>query len=128
MCNPPFHHEAGQPSPDASRDRALRDRFRLRDWFDVGLKRTTARGTFTAIVRADRLKEVLGHLPETGVTVFPLWPKPIEPAKRVLVQVRRGSRAMSVMMPGLVLHGDDGKYTTDADAILRGEKRLSLHH
>jgi tRNA1Val (adenine37-N6)-methyltransferase len=126
MCNPPFHDEKGMASPNAARDRALRDRHRLRDWFDIGLKRTTARGTFTAIVRADRLKEVIGHLPETGVSVFPLWPKPVEPAKRVIVQVRKGVRSQSVILPGLVLHDDHGKYTPEADAVLRGERALSL--
>jgi tRNA1(Val) A37 N6-methylase TrmN6 len=128
MCNPPFHAEDGVPSPDAARERALRGGRRLRDWFDVGLKRTAARGTFSAIVRADRLKEVIAHLPEAGVCVFPLWPKPVEPAKRVIVQVRPGRRSQSVILPGLVLHDDSGKYTPEADAVLRGEHALVLNH
>lgn len=126
MCNPPFHGDDGMRSPDARRERALRDNHRLRDWFEIGLKRVAARGTLTFIVRADRLKEVIAHLPENGVTVFPLWPKPVEPAKRVIVQIRRGSRAQSVILPGLVLHDDSGKYTPEADAVLRGERALSL--
>jgi tRNA1(Val) A37 N6-methylase TrmN6 len=126
MCNPPFHGEDGMRSPDAGRERALRGGHRLRDWFDAGLKRTAARGTFTAIVRADRLKEVIAHLPEAGVRVFPLWPKPVEPAKRVIVQVRRGSRSQSVILPGLVLHDDTGKYTAEADAVLHGDRALVL--
>ncbi len=128
MCNPPFHGEKGMASPDAARNRALRDGHRLRDWIDAGLKRTASRGTLTVIIRADRLREVIGYLPETGVSVFPLWPKPVEPAKRVIVQVRKGSRAQAMILPGLVLHNDDGTYTPEADAVLRGERALTLQH
>jgi tRNA1(Val) A37 N6-methylase TrmN6 len=128
MCNPPFHGEKGTASPNPARNRALRDVRRLRDWIDAGLKRTTSRGTFTVIIRADRLREVIGYLPETGVSVFPLWPKPVEPAKRVIVQVRKGSRAQAMILPGLVLHNDDGSYTPEADAVLRGERALTLQH
>ena len=72
---------------------------------------------------------MIGYLPETGVNiVFPLWPKPVEPAKRVIVQVRRASRAQGMILPGLVLHNDDGTYTEEADAVLRGERALVLHH
>jgi tRNA1(Val) A37 N6-methylase TrmN6 len=126
MCNPPFHDEKGVRSPSAAKNQALRDEHRLRDWIEAGLKRTAPRGTFTIIIRADRLREVIGYLPETGVNVFPLWPKPVEPAKRVLIQIRRGSRAQGMILPGLVLHNDDGKYTPDADAVLRGERALVL--
>lgn len=128
LCNPPFHGDQGTVSPNASRDRALRDGHRLRDWIEAGLKRTAPRGTFTVIIRADRLREVIGYLPETGVSVFPLWPKPVEPAKRVIIQARKNSRAQAVMLPGLVLHNDDGSYTAEANAVLRGERALSLHH
>jgi tRNA1(Val) A37 N6-methylase TrmN6 len=31
-----------------------------------------------------------------------------------------------MILPGLVLHNDDGKYTPDADAVLRGERALVL--
>lgn len=128
MCNPPFHDERGVRSPDAGRNRALRDAKRLRDWIDAGLKRTAPRGTFTMIIRADRLREAIGYLPETGVAVFPLWPKPVEPAKRVIIQVRKASRAAGMMLPGLVLHNDDGSYTREADAVLRGGHAISVKH
>jgi len=126
FCNPPFHDESGKSSPDAGRTRATRDKKRLRDWLEAGLKRTADRGTFTAIVRADRLREVIGELPQHGVLVYPLWPHGVEPAKRVIVQARKGSRAQSLMLPGLVLHEEDGRYTPAAEAVLRDGKALDL--
>lgn len=126
FCNPPFHGEDGEVSPDAGRALALQDGGRLADWLDAGMKRTASNGTFTAILRADRLGEALGALPEKGVAMLPLWPKASEPAKRVIVAIRKGSRAGSRLFPGLVLHESNGRYTEAADAILRGGKAFDL--
>jgi tRNA1(Val) A37 N6-methylase TrmN6 len=125
LANPPFHGE-GQASPDPSRARALMDAGALADWLQAGLKRTISGGTFTAILRADRMNEALAALPLTGVSVLPLWPRAGESAKRVLVQARKGSNAVFRLLPGLILHTDSGAYTPEADAILRGEAALAL--
>lgn len=126
FCNPPFHFPEGEASPVESRDRALRDTGRLGDWVEIGLKRTVSDGTFTVILRADRMGEALARMPERGVTVFPLWPRTSEPAKRVILQVRKGSRAEFVMAPGLVLHEAGSRYTKQADAVLRDAAALPV--
>ena len=120
ICNPPFHGSDGETSPDAARALATQDDGALAAWLGVGLKRTASGGTFTAILRADRLGEALTALPQTGLRIFPLWPRGDEPAKRVLIQVKKGSRAPLALLPGLVLHLPDGAYTAEADAMLRG--------
>jgi tRNA1Val (adenine37-N6)-methyltransferase len=126
FANPPFHHASGQSSPHAGRARAKQDNGQLAEWVRVGLKRTRSGGTFTVIVRADRLAEVLGVSPEDGVTIFPLWPKQGQEAKRVIVQAAKGSLAALRVAAGLVLHEADGRYTREADAVLRGEASLDL--
>ena len=126
FCNPPFHGEEGEVSPDAARARALQDEGRLAGWVVAGLKRTASKGTFTMILRADRLGEALAVLSQRGVVVFPLWPRADVQAKRVIVQVRNGSRAPLQILPGLVLHESDGRYTEEADAVLRDGEALSL--
>lgn len=125
LANPPFHGE-GQASPDPDRARALMDEGTLGDWLQAGFKRTISGGTFTAILRADRMNEALAALPMMGVSVLPLWPKAGESAKRVLVQLRKGSNAVFRLLPGLILHDDSGAYTSQADAILRGQAALAL--
>lgn len=124
FCNPPFHE--GEASPDPARDRALRDTGRFADWIESSLKRTVSGGTFTTILRADRLGEALAALPPTGITIFPLWPRAGEPAKRVIVQVTKGARAPLMLLAGLVLHESDGSYTREADAVLRDGASLAL--
>jgi tRNA1Val (adenine37-N6)-methyltransferase len=126
FCNPPFHFSEGEVSPVESRDRALRDKGKLGDWMGVCLRRTVGGGTFTTIIRADRMAEALARLPERGVTIFPLWPHAGEPAKRVILQVRKGSRAESVMTAGLVLHEAGGCYTREADTVLRDAAALPI--
>lgn len=125
LCNPPFH-AGGEISPDEMRAGALHDDGVLAEWLDVGVKRTRSGGTFTCVLRADRLSEALGALPPLGVSVFPLWPHAGEDAKRVLLQVKKGARTPLAMRGGLVLHQPDGRYTAEADAVLRGEMGLSL--
>ena len=125
FCNPPFHGE-GQASPDAARKQALSDDGKLRDWLKLGLQRTVSGGFFTAILRADRLAEALAALPTEGVSVLPLWPRLGEPARRVIVQVRKASRAPFVLAPGLVLHREDGASTPEAEAVLRRGAALAL--
>jgi tRNA1(Val) A37 N6-methylase TrmN6 len=126
LCNPPFHDDLGKVSPDAGKDVALRDKGQLGDWLELGLKRVMSGGTFTTIIRADRLSEALGRLPERGVSIFPLWPRAGEPAKRIILQAVKGSRAASLLLPGLVLHDVDGSYTFEADAVLRDGGAIAI--
>lgn len=125
ICNPPFHGE-GLVSPDASRAAALSDGGALPDWLRIGLQRTVSGGFFTAIIRADRLAEALAALPTEGVNILPLWPRAGEAAKRVILQVRKGSRAPFALLPGLVLHHTDGAWTEAAEAVLRRGAALAL--
>jgi tRNA1(Val) A37 N6-methylase TrmN6 len=126
FANPPFHHANGQVSPNDRKDRAKRDESGLAAWAIAGLKRVRSRGSLTMIVRADRLRDVLVAVPETGVIVFPVWPRSGDAAKRVLVQIRKGSAAPMQILPGLVLHDASGKFTGEADDVLRGRKALPI--
>jgi tRNA1(Val) A37 N6-methylase TrmN6 len=125
MANPPFHGE-GQASPDAVRAAALMDDGQLCDWLKLGLQRTISGGYFTAILRADRLNEALAALPPRGTCAFPLWPRQGVAPKRVIVQARKGSRAGFCLLPGLVLHQEDGSWTAEAEAVLRRGSALAL--
>ncbi|MGH6876990.1 MAG: tRNA1(Val) (adenine(37)-N6)-methyltransferase [Rhizomicrobium sp.] len=126
FCNPPFHGKNEKASPDEARARALRDDGRLGEWLAAGTNRTKAGGTFTAIIRTDRLGEVLRGLPTRGVAIFPLWPRAGDVAKRAIVQLHKNSRAPLTLHAGLVLHERDGRYTDNAEAVLRRAGSLAL--
>lgn len=126
FANPPFHGSEGLPAPDEARRRARQDFGTLAEWLETGVRRTASGGTFTTILRADRLGEALAALPPTGVLVFPLWPRAGEPAKRILLQIRKAARSPLMLQPGLVLHDEDGHFTPQAEAIFRGRTSLAL--
>jgi len=126
FCNPPFHAGLGQRSRSAARAVALYDDGLLSRWIVSGLKRVRSKGTLSVVLRADRLSEALAVLPSLGITIFPLWPSRDRPAARVILQARKNSRAPLGLLPGLVLHETDGRYTPEADAVLRDAGSLAL--
>lgn len=126
FCNPPFHGSAGQVSPDGARTLALQDAGRLAQWFVSALKRVRSNGTMTAIIRADRLNESLDNLPSGGVSIFPLWPRAGEAAKRVILGVHKSSHTPLALRSGLILHDCQGHYTNEAAEILRNGASLAL--
>jgi tRNA1(Val) A37 N6-methylase TrmN6 len=52
------------------------------------------------------------------VTLLPLWPRAGEPAKRVILQARRGAKGPDRVLPGLVLHEGAG-WSAEAERVLR---------
>ena len=128
LCNPPFHEEDNLP-PDPARARALNESGQdhdLAQWLKLGLQRTVSSGFFTAILRADRMDEAVAALGGRGLSIFPLWPRAGVPAKRIIVQIRKGSRAPLALLPGLILHQENGDWTAQADAVLRRGTALAL--
>ena len=106
-----------------------RGRDDLAAWMRLALVMVREGGTVTVIHRADRLDDVIACLKgRTGGTViFPLWPDGgAAPAKRVLIQGIKGSGAALRMARGLVLHEEGGRFTQEADAVLRSGGGLVL--
>jgi tRNA1(Val) A37 N6-methylase TrmN6 len=119
MLNPPYFGETtGTPASDAGRDKALRDRSDIAVWLEVAAKRVRPRGTLTVIARTDRLRDVLGRLPESigSLRILPLAARPDRPAKRTLVQDVKDGRAPLVLLPALVLH-DGPRHDEDRDTF-----------
>ena len=130
MANPPFYMEgAVRAAPNAARATAhVMPQGELGRWVRFITTKAAAKGTLTLIHRADCLGALLPLLEGRfgDVAVFPLFPKAGEPASRVIVQGRKGSRAGLRILPGLVLHEPDGAYTAEAEAVLREGEALQL--
>jgi tRNA1(Val) A37 N6-methylase TrmN6 len=123
MANPPYlAAEAASPSGDSGKASAtVEGEADLAAWVRFALAMTRAKGTITFIHRADRLDQLLAELTRrTGeIVVLPLWPGGGKPAKRVIVRARKGVATPTRLLPGLTLHGPDGRFTEAAEAILR---------
>ena len=128
ITNPPYAEAGGGPvSPDPQRGRAHAGADTAA-WIDACLKRLEPGGRLTVIHRADRLGTLLAAIEGRAgdVAVLPLWPRAGEAARRVILGARKGSRAPLRLLPGLVLHEADGRFTPAADAVLRDGAPLAL--
>lgn len=130
MLNPPYM-EAGSgraSSHELRRIATVEGAAGLDSWLDCAISLVRPRGSITVIHRADRLHSLLGLLGEScgDLAVFPLWPRDGEAAKRVLVQGLKGSGGPLRVLPGLVLHDDEGCFTPEAQAVLRDAQGLAL--
>jgi tRNA1(Val) A37 N6-methylase TrmN6 len=130
MANPPYMERgAAAPSPHPGRAAAtVEGAADLGQWVRFALAMARARGSLTFIHRADRLEQLLGQLAGRvgAIAVFPLWPSAGKPAKRIIVHARKGVETPTRLLPGMVLHEADGRYTPEAEAVLRGDAVISL--
>lgn len=130
MANPPFIERGrGNPAPDPAKAAAtIEGEAGLGDWVRFALVMVREKGTVTFIHRADRIDALLGQIAGRAgeVVVFPLWPGAGRPASRILVRARKQIAAPARLSPGLVLHEADGRFTAEAEAVLRGGEALIL--
>jgi tRNA1(Val) A37 N6-methylase TrmN6 len=130
IANPPYLPPGrADPPPDASKAAAnVEGEAGLAHWIDFAIRMARPKGGVTFIHRADRLDELLAllHGRAGGIVVFPLWPKPDREAKRVIVRARPGINTPLRLSSGLVLHEEDGGYSTAALTILRDGEALTL--
>jgi tRNA1(Val) A37 N6-methylase TrmN6 len=130
LMNPPFNDPARQNiSPDLGRRAAhLASTGTLPGWIESAERLLHSAGTLTLIWRADGLAEVLTALAPRfgGVAVLPVHGRAGQPAIRVIVSGRKGSRAPLSLLPGLVLNDREGRPTAEAEAVLRGGEALPL--
>ena len=133
IANPPYYAPQGPAARDMGRDRALREDTPLASWVDTALRRTRDGGHVTMIHQTERLPELLAGLAgRASCHVLPLAARAQRPARRIILQARKGGRAPFVLLPPLVIHqGDahlgDGEFFTDtARAVLRDSSALDL--
>lgn len=133
LMNPPFHDRAKvRSSPDDFRARAhVLGEGGLDDWFRAAAALVRSGGTLTVILPADRLPAILRACEGRfgALAVLALHPRASEPATRVVVRGVKGSRGPIKLMPGLILHGDEGSaFLPGLVAILRDGASLNDIH
>jgi len=130
MANPPYL-ERGRGSRLRDPAKALatiEGEAELADWVRFAIAMVRPKGTLTFVHRADRIDGLIANLSGRcgELTIFPLWPAQGRPAGRVLVRARRGVASPARLLPGLVLHEADGRFTAAAEAVLREGAALAF--
>jgi tRNA1(Val) A37 N6-methylase TrmN6 len=131
LANPPYYAQgAGTRAADPLKDGShAMPEGRLEDWVRFAAAMAREGGTLTIVHRPDALPEVLAALERRfgDAHILPLHPRAGAPATRVLIQVRKGSRAGMTLCAGRVLHAEGGHgFTPEFDAVLRGGAGLWL--
>ncbi|NDW06092.1 tRNA1(Val) (adenine(37)-N6)-methyltransferase [Jiella pacifica] len=130
LTNPPFHPANHRRPPDPVRDKALfaQDGMSLGRWFAVAAALLAPKGRLVAVLRADRLGEVLQTLEARlgGVTVLPVHTRAGAPAERIVVTARRGTRAPLRLLEGIALEDAGGHPAELSEGIARGTATLPL--
>jgi tRNA1(Val) A37 N6-methylase TrmN6 len=128
VTNPPFL-KAGEArvSPDSDRAAAhVLDEGGIEKWLRGSLAILKAGGIFAMIHRADALADSLAALSGRvgGIEILPIFPKRDQKAVRIILRGRKGARAPLSLLPGFVLHEEDGRFTALAEDIHRTGRPL----
>jgi tRNA1(Val) A37 N6-methylase TrmN6 len=129
LMNPPFNNPSRQNvSPDPGRRLAHAGEHVLGEWVDAASRLLHSAGRLTLIWRAEGLAEVLTALEGRygEIAVLPVHGRAGQPAIRVLVRARKGSRAPLALLPGLMLNDEAGRPTEAAEAVLRRAEPLPM--
>ena len=130
VANPPFNDATHRRSPDAGRAAAhAGDDGLLLEWWRAAAAALRPGGEVAFVVRASSWPVLAGSAPLEERTLgdlrlLPVHPRAGAPAKRVLLLARKGARAAPSILPPLVLHRTDGRFTEEAEAVLNGERSL----
>lgn len=129
MMNPPFFdlaaYDAGEHPEKTTAQAMAADQ--LTRWMKGAHGRLRDRGSLTVIYPATGLPVLLAAMTARfgGITVFPLWPKAGAPAKRVIVQGKKGVKTPLKLFPGMILHAA-ADYTVATKAVLREGAALEI--
>ncbi len=121
VTNPPYAHK-DMPSPNDSKAAAHNlQQMDLSDWMAFCLKMAKPFGKIYVINRAEALPKICVSLSGKagGITVLPIYSKSAQSAKRVIVTAQKDSKAPCKILPPFMVHDNDGKYTAQAQQILR---------
>lgn len=123
IANPPFYvHGRARLSKDGrnARSRAMEEGG-LDIWLRFLASAAKPGGSATVIHTAEALPQLIAAFEGRfgGLRLIPLHPKAGAPAIRVILSGMKGSRAPFALLPGIMLHEEDGTPTQAAKAILR---------
>lgn len=130
FANPPYS-DAQKHIPPSNQERAgahSAPNGLIDQWIKTALRHLRHKGTLTFIHKPEGLPQIieaLGHQ-AGGLHLFPLWAGSRKPAKRIILRAVKGSRAPLILHAGLILHDDMGKFTNEAERVLRDGAALPI--
>lgn len=121
ISNPPYS-EHDMPSPNISKATAHNHKnFGLAEWINFCLKSLKPFGKMYMINRAEALPDICAclHNKAGNIEIVPVFSKTGQCAKRVIISAQKDSKTPCRILPPLIMHNADGKYTPESEKILR---------
>lgn len=130
VANPPFHDEASSSvAPDKLKSEAhqMQD-VDLESWVKFMVRMAKPRCPITLVHKASALPKILRAMEKRcgGILVLPLVSKSRASAHRVIVRGLKARRSEFRLLSPFVVHQDDGRFTSQAEDILRRGGALDL--
>ncbi len=129
MANPPYYEsEISVESPFESKATSNHDKgITLNSWIDFAYKMVKPRGYVHFVFTTARLDDLINALYGGfgDITIFPLWQKKNRESKRVIVRARKNVQSPSKILPGILVHEENGDYTQESQDILTNSKGLN---
>lgn len=121
VTNPPYS-EVDMPSPNESKSLAHNHQgFSLKEWIGFCIKMMKPKGFFYMINRAEAVDEILHNIYGKlgNIRIVPIYSKIGQDAKRVVIIGQKGTKSVTKIDKGLVVHKENGEYSEKANMILR---------
>jgi tRNA1(Val) A37 N6-methylase TrmN6 len=127
IMNPPFNDPSHRPSPILTRkDAHVMGEGGLDPWLRSAAATLRSTGKVAMIFRPSGIGLILAAFQGRfgAAQIIPVHPKANEPANRILVLAEKGARGATSILPGFIVHQEDGTFTSEAAEIFSGERVL----
>ncbi len=123
IANPPYLETGSHSLPDDATAAGAFGMARggLESWLRFMARVAAPDGQMVLIHRADALGDLLAAIGARfgALRVLPIHPRAGEPAHRIIVVGRKGSKARMQLLSGLVLHAEGNEFQPAVQAVLR---------
>ena len=127
IMNPPFNDPSHRPSPVKIRQVAhIMGEGGLDPWLRSAAATLKGSGTIAMIHRPAGIGQILAAFQGRfgAARIIPVYSKKGEAANRILVLAKKGARGPFSILPGFVVHEEDGSFTEKATEIFAGDAVL----
>lgn len=128
IMNPPYFSSDRVITSNNVYKASARYETNINQWFDAAFKKLKPKGYLSFVFRSENLDKVLSKLNISWgeIKIFPLWPKANIKSKLMIIQARKNAKSGVQVLPGLILHNNDGSYTEACNSVLNNKSDIQL--
>ena len=128
IMNPPYFSLNNVIKSDNNLKASARYETNINQWFLAAYKKLKPKGYMNFVFRSENLDLILSKLYGSwgDIKIFPLWPKANIRSKLMIIQARKNINSGVQILPGLILHNNDGSYTDECNSILNNKSNIQL--